>query len=488
MAKQFLTKSNRAHKADSPEQDPVDRKGLVKMLAPRHKQAKAMNVNQHRLQDAQKQAQQPHKLKLSAVDSKQVKMAKEMAQQALAATTAVQPHKQQPSKEHNIESLFKPAPTKQANKHQSLRAESLSKQDRFSKDMQQQFMKVENSRTDSKGNEKRVVPDTRASVQKLLRVRGGSISKQQVRSGTSEADKMEGEFAAEKKMQMKILEHMKQQQRASAAELPGDKKLQSESDLRNLFAVHGKNRAAANHQWSKQQVRIATQKAEHKQADESQQLENHLHTVEEVVAPKVVPAVKSATQSAPISLAQQDVGTITPQTMNGPAVMRKKFTQSMRNHFVELLEHNKDKFKHMMNDQGVDGAATFYENMKTDLQAMLQPQQNVLIQTAAGTDSKAIQSTGTQASKPPGKDTAAQVTPVATKAEKTKATKVIKMKAAKTVEPVPITAARLGEAKPSTATTEPPKMDLKSLEQAVDMLSPADRNKFIMHRLAKLAA
>ena len=490
LAQLFLSKSV-VSKTETKEQEPVDRKGVLKMFAPKHKQqAAAVGKEQHRLEEAQKQAAaHSHHLKLSAEDAKQVQMQHRMAQQMAKQSAAAERKEDEGSdKGRNIESLFKPAPTKQAKRVGPL----LNKEDKISEHMQHQFLKAQKSENDRGKieNDKAANPDSRAGVEELLSVHGGALV-QQVESSTSEADKIADEFATEKKMQMNLLQSMqKQQQKVATAQSAVDTKPQSESDLRSMFAVRGKNKASANQQWSKQQVNIAAQKAEHKQVDESLKLENHLHAVEEVVAPKIVQTaqpVQAAVQ--PISLAQQDVGAV---GVNGPAAMRKKFTQNMRSHFIDLLEHNKDKFKSMMSKQGVGGAASFYKNMKTDLQAMLQP--DALIETAAGKDTtKAAPATVTPASKPAANKEPAQKAPVAVdtaKVEtmKTDAVKAVKAKSAPVKAPAAPAKAvvQLGDAKSAAKPT--PKMDLKSLEQAVDMLSPEDRQKFIMHRLAKLAS
>jgi hypothetical protein len=500
LAQQFLTKSQVSKgPTETKEQEPVDRNGVLKMFAPKHKQqAAAVGKEQHRLQEAQQQAAgHSHHLKLSAEDAKQVQMQHIMAQQMAKQSAAAEQKEDEGSdKGRNIESLFKPAPTKQAKRVSPL----LNKEDKISEHMQHQFLKAQKSEND-KGkieNNKAANPDSRAGVEELLSVHGGALV-QQVESGTSEADKIADEFATEKKMQMNLLQSMqKQQQKVATAQSAVDTKPQSESDLRSMFAVRGKNKASANQQWSKQQVNIAAQKAEHKQVDESLKLENHLHAVEEVVAPKIVQTAKPVqTAVQPISLAQQDVGAV---GVNGPAAMRKKFTQNMRSHFIDLLEHNKDKFKSMMSKQGVGGAASFYKNMKMDLQAMLQP--DALIETAVGKDTtKAAPATVTPASKPAANKEPAQKAPVAVdtaKVEtmKTDAVKAVKAKSAPVKAPTapaqeaPAAPAhavvQLGDAKSAAKPT--PKMDLKSLEQAVDMLSPEDRQKFIMHRLAKLAS
>jgi len=498
LAQQFLSKSQVSKgPAGTKDQDPVDRNGVLKMFAPKHKQqVAAVGKEQHRLQEAQQQAAgHSHHLKLSAEDSKQVQMQQQMMQQRMAQQVAKQSaaaklkEAEGSDEGRNIESLFKPAPTKQAKSVSPL----LNKEDKISLLKAQKFLKAQKSEED-KGkieNDKVANPDSRAGVEELLSSVHGAAVVQQVKSSTSEADKIADEFATEKKMQMSILQTMqKQQQKVATAQSAVDTKPQSESDLRSLFAVHGKNKASAKQQWSKQQVNIAAQKADHKQVDESLKLENHLHAVEEVVAPKIVQTaqpVQAAVQ--PISLAQQDVGAV---GVNGPATMRKKFTQNMRSHFIDLLEHNKDKFKSMMSKQGVGGAASFYKNMKTDLQAMLQP--DALIETAAGKDTtKAAPATVAPASKPAASKEPAQKAPVAVetaevKTVKTDAVKAVKAKSAPVKAPAaPAQAvAQLGEAKSAAKPTR--KVDLKSLEQAVDMLSPEDRQKFIMHRLAKLAS
>merc|ERR1711865_168914 len=133
----------------------------------------------------------------------------------------------------------------------------------------------------------------------------------------------------------------------------------------------------------------------------------------------------------------------------------------------DLLNQNKGKFKQMMSTHGVDGAADFYKNMKADLQSMMQPPEDSLIQTDAGADTEAAAT--------------ATATAAATAA------------AAEASKVADTSNAKLGEAEQASVTKEaspvqkPSTMDLKSLEQAVDMLSPEDRQKFIMHRLQKLA-
>jgi len=496
LAQQFLSKTqvSKASTQSNEQEDPVGRNGILKMLAPKHKkQAAAIGKKQHRLQEAQQQAavHSQAAVKLSAEDAKQMQMQQQMAQQMAKQSAAVELKEEQaPGKERNIESLFKPTPTKQTTKSAS---PLLSKEDRNSENMQQQFLKAQKSRKSRIENDKTASPDSRAGVEQLLSVKAGASLTQHAQSGTSEADRIADEFATEKKMQMSLLLNMKtQQQKVAKAQSGVDTKPQSESDLRSLFAVRGKNKASANSQWSKQQVHIAAQKAEHKQVDESLKLENHLHAVEEVAAPKIVQtAVQPAVQ--PLSLAQQDAGAI---GAGGPAAMRKKFTQNMRSHFIELLEHNKDKFKSMMSKQGVGGASSFYKNMKTDLQAMLQPQSDVLIETAAGKDTiNAAPATVTPVSKPAVDKKPGHKAPIAAKKAKAKSVKSVKTNAVKAVKAksapveapaVQADAAQLGDANSAAKPTA--KMDLKTLENAVDMLSPEDRQKFIMHRLTKLAS
>merc|ERR1711865_1125900 len=154
----------------------------------------------------------------------------------------------------------------------------------------------------------------------------------------------------------------------------------------------GRNKKTASHQWSKQQARQGMQKSKTKQADQSVHLEDHLHTAQQVEAPKTAPATKpegvlERLADSTESLAQQDVGEIAE--VSGPAAIRKKMTRKMKAHFVDLLNQNKGKFKQMMSTHGVDGAADFYKNMKADLQSMMQPPEDSLIQTDAGTDAEA---------------------------------------------------------------------------------------------------
>jgi len=486
LAQRFLKRTkmklNVLDKTDAQDTKPLDKKGFSSLFSSRRHPA-----------DQAEPVEGEHHSRLSAEDKNQVAMQQQFAQAAKAGAAADKASTELGEDGDNSKQAIASLFSKQHKAHrakQSKQAElakitleaELDKEDVQSKAMQQGFAEAQKSRHTDHTSEP--VPETRKGLKDLMTHRtAGPQRATKLSTATNANAKMQTEFEMQKKLQLSMLNHMKKQQLASAKAETGtasDQQMDSKEKLQSLFAVHGRNKKAASHQWSKQQARQGMQKAKTKQADQSVHLEDHLHTTEQVEAPKTAPATKpegvlERLADSTESLAQQDVGEIAE--VSGPAAIRKKMTRKMKAHFVDLLNQNKGKFKQMMSTHGVDGAADFYKNMKADLQSMMQPPEDSLIQTDAGTDTEAA-ATATAAVA----DTATAAAAAAATAAAAEASKVADTSNAKLGE-----AEQVSVTKEASPVQKPSTMDLKSLEQAVDMLSPEDRQKFIMHRLQKLA-
>jgi len=456
---------------DAKGKDPASRNDMKQLLQGKHKQVK------------QSKALKKHVL--TAEDAAQVKMQEEMAKRTEAAlqerVESARSHDSDNKKD--ISTLFN-VDKKQAKQHKSIYEGYLKDDDRKQVSMQKAFAQAQLARQQISDKPEQTA--TRKGVSQLFR---GTHAKQVAPKATSETEHVNHEFEQQKKMQLALLRRMKDQQKKMRSQAKNaEKQIHGKEDLLQLFRA-GNN--AHEGSWERHQARLRRARALHKQKDESAILGTHTAHGYSVPAPKIVQqtefeqdvAARETPQQRAMALEQEAVGNIKPAA----ETMKQKMAQKMKNHFVSLLEKNKLKFNQMMKSQGVQGADDFYQEMKSDLDTMLTPDNSLL--KGAQKDSLLQKSEGQVKQEPKKAKASAKVL----SSKLSKATKQIHaalkvaakpMKAPKTDKTVKVTKA----ADKVTQSKAAPAMDLAALEKAVDQLSPEDKHKFIMHRLAKLAS
>eukprot|EP00656_Telonema_subtile_P014718 TRINITY_DN175_c0_g1_i1.p1 TRINITY_DN175_c0_g1~~TRINITY_DN175_c0_g1_i1.p1 ORF type:complete len:1026 (-),score=436.95 TRINITY_DN175_c0_g1_i1:152-3229(-) len=455
-AKAFL-KSSQSKPAAKHEagQQPEDRQGMLKLFKSGHA------VHQTAEKPVVRAAV------LGEEDAQQVRLQQEMLAHTQASSAQRAKALEQQGSTGDLASLFKASTHTAAAASQQVHStlssadqQALALQQAFTKQQQQQHSAAQSAA------QSEAVEHSRSGLTQMFTGKARKALK-----GTHETlqrgKKLSDDFSKQKAMQQAVLTRMhKQQQQRQAEEEHATTASLGEDDVRQLFKVSTKSAAIHSKQWAAQQ-----RSSNQQQQDQSSVLTDHSKPVQDsVVAPQLSAAPPSAPTKDALSLEQLGAGTSAPSQS-----LKEHFQAQMKSHFVSLLEKNKAKFNTMMAQQGAQGADDFYNNMKKDLQTILNPTAPKTAPVSTATTPKPAAAKPVAVAPKPTATAAMAPKPKAV-APKIKASSLIQEKAG----PVQHKAA-------PKATTKPAGMDLASLEHAVDALSPEDKRKFIMHRLAKLA-